>query len=98
MQLCVEYLSEHKGQVHFSLGARATEMVREVNNLVFDVAMNMIFESIEDYLNYQHDPRHLEFITMSAGMSSTRSVFDSYIEDELPVKVAAKKASSTKHK
>ena len=80
LTLCRKFLSDHDGQVYFSVGPRATEMTRDVNVLSFDVAMNMIFDSIDSFEKYQKHPRHLEFITQSVGMSSTRSVFDSYVE------------------
>lgn len=78
--LCKKYLSSHSGQTFFSIGPRATEMTRDVNVLTFDVAMSMIFKSIDDYQAYRAHPRHIEFIRESVGLSAERSVFDSYIE------------------
>jgi hypothetical protein len=91
LSLCQKYLSKHEGQTYFSLGLRATEMVRDVNVLTFDVAMNMIFADIDAYTKYQHNNRHVEFITQSAGMSSARSVFDSYLADKIEFQPARAK-------
>lgn len=82
IDLCKKFLSGHPGQTHFSIGPRATEMTRDVNVLTFDVAMNMIFTTIDDYQAYRIHPRHIEFIRESVGLSSERSVFDSYIEPD----------------
>jgi hypothetical protein len=79
---CRDFLSEHRGQIHFSLGVRAPEMTRDVNVLDFDVSMNMVFESIDSYMAYRTHQRHLDFITESAGLSVSRRVYDSYLEDE----------------
>lgn len=95
LALCRKYLSGHEGQVYFSVGPRATEMTRDVNVLSFDVAMNMIFDCIDSYQKYRQHPRHLEFITQSVGMSSTRSVYDSYV-DHTPLQTAGKSAPPAK--
>ncbi len=84
MTLCRKYLSKHPGQKQFLLGVRATEMKRDVNVQTFDVSMEMVFDGIESYDKYRTNQRHLDFIADSAGMSSERSVYDSYIENENP--------------
>jgi hypothetical protein len=55
-------------------------MQRDVNALDFDVAMNMVFDRLGSYQAYLKDPRHDEFITASAGMSTGRKVYDSYLQ------------------
>jgi hypothetical protein len=82
IDLCKKYLSGHRGQTHFSIGPRATEMTRDVNVLTFDVAMNMIFATMKDYKDYREHSRHIQFIRESVGLSSERFVFDSYIDLE----------------
>jgi hypothetical protein len=77
---CHEYLGKgHAGLTHFSVGARATEMQRDVSDLGFDVAMHMIFDSKASYEEYTQAPSHQAFITATAGMSTGRRVFDSYL-------------------
>jgi len=75
---CVKYLSGHPNQLSFSIGDRALNMNRDVNDLKFDVAMDMVFESYEGYQEYLTDPRHEEFIKGAGSMSPSRRVFDSY--------------------
>ena len=77
---CIEYLANHDGQIHFSVGLRAVDIERDVSDTGFDVAMHIIFESREKYDDYAGNPRHDEFITVTAGMSTGRRVLDSYIE------------------
>lgn len=84
LDYCIKYLSSdhHKGMIHFSIGTRALEMLRAVNALDFDVAMNMIFENYEAYVKYRDHEKHQTFITVSVGMSSDRKVYDSYFTDD----------------
>jgi hypothetical protein len=76
---CEKYLSGHDGTVYFSAGARAKELDREVNDVAFDVALHVVFESKAAHDAYQSAPRHLTFIEENrAGWKSVR-VFDSYL-------------------
>ncbi|MEO6733632.1 MAG: Dabb family protein [Ferruginibacter sp.] len=77
--LCVEYLSHHPGQEHFSVGWRAVEISRNVSATNFDVSIHMIFTNIKAYEDYSKSDRHDDFITHSAGMSPSRVVFDSFL-------------------
>ena len=79
IEACHKYLSNHKGQTHFSVSVRATEVERAVVDKDYDVAMVMMFENKDYYNAYATDPRHEEYITVVAGMSISRRVFDSYI-------------------
>ena len=79
LKLCTKYLSGHQGEEFFSLGTRASEMERDVSVQDFDVAMHIVFDSKDSYTRYSQDPRHFEFIYETAGMSSARRVFDSYL-------------------
>lgn len=76
---CKRYLSGHAGQVLFAVGPRDIEIQRDVSALDFDVAMHIVFENRDAYDAYAADPRHEEFITETAGMSTGRRVFDSYL-------------------
>lgn len=77
--LCVKYLSHHPGQQHFSVGCRALEIQRNVSALDFEISVHMIFEDFTAYQNYSQSRNHDEFITQSAGMSPSRSVYDSFL-------------------
>ncbi|RVD31779.1 Dabb family protein [Mesorhizobium sp. M4B.F.Ca.ET.017.02.2.1] len=80
LDYCVKYLSNHDGQVHFSLGLRAVDIHRDVSDSSFDVAMHIIFENRGKYDDYAASQPHQDFITETAGMSTGRRVLDSYIE------------------
>jgi hypothetical protein len=80
IEYCRKYLSRFPGQIHFSVGPRDVEMQRDVNARDFDVAMNMIFNSKAAYEAYANADRHKEFIFQTAGMSTTRKVYDSFID------------------
>jgi hypothetical protein len=76
-----QYLSVgHEGQVHFSVGLRAVDIARDVSDTGFDVSMHIIFENKKKYDEYAASDTHEQFITATAGMSTGRSVLDSYIE------------------
>lgn len=79
LDACETYLSRHEGQITFSLGIRALDMRRDVNDQAFDVSMYMLFDSQDSYGKYRVHPRHEEFITASAGLSPSRRVFDAYV-------------------
>ena len=77
---CVKYLANHNGQIHFSVGLRAVDINRDVTDAAFDVAMHVIFENRAAYDAYAASQAHQDFITETAGMSTGRRVFDSYVE------------------
>lgn len=89
IEYCREYLSGYAGQTHFSVGPRDVEMQRDVNARDFDVTMNMIFRNKKFYEAYSNADKHKEFIFQTAGMSTARKVYDSFI-DEPPKKQKAK--------
>jgi hypothetical protein len=76
---CVKYLSGHHGQLGFIMGTRALDQHRDVNVTDFDISLHMLFDSAASYQLYQSNGRHEEFITVTAGMSNARRVFDSYL-------------------
>ena len=74
---CYEYLAPHDGIVYFSAGARHTDYQREVNDLNFDVALTIVFESTDAQDAYQVTEPHLQFIDeFNENWESVR-VFDS---------------------
>ena len=75
---CYKYLAPHDGIVYFSAGARHTDYQREVNDLDFDVALTIVFESTAAQDAYQVTEPHQQFIdTFNENWSSVR-VFDSF--------------------
>src|ERR1700704_2199830 len=81
---CEKYLAGHLGQILFAVGPRDVEIQRDVSAVDFDIAMHIVFENRKAYDEYASDPRHEEFITVTAGMSSGRRVFDSYLTKLIP--------------
>ena len=74
---CYEYLAPHDGIIYFSAGPRHTDYQRDVNDLDFDVALTIVFESTAAQDAYQVTEPHLEFIeTFNENWASVR-VFDS---------------------
>ncbi|MEL6826328.1 MAG: Dabb family protein [Pseudomonadota bacterium] len=74
---CYEYLAPHDGIVYFSAGARHLDYERDVNDLGFDVALTIVFESTAAQDAYQVTEPHLQFIEeFNQNWASVR-VFDS---------------------
>ena len=80
LDACKKHLASHDGMIHFSVGSRALAIRRDVSALDFDIAMHMIFRDFESFQAYAASDRHQEFITETAGMSTGRIVYDSFVE------------------
>jgi hypothetical protein len=78
IEACKKYLSGHPGQKYFFVGPRDEDITRDVSDLNFDIAMTIIFKSVEDYNDYQLDPKHQQFIKETDVYPNTRRVFDSF--------------------
>ena len=74
---CYEYLAPHDGIVYFSAGARHADYQREVNDLGFDVALTIVFESTDAQDAYQVTEPHLQFIDEFNDNWESVRVFDS---------------------
>ncbi len=78
---CKKYLTGHPGAVSFAVGVVCAELNRPVNDLDYDVALHMVFQSMADHDSYQIAPRHETFVEENkAGWKKVR-VFDSIIEN-----------------
>lgn len=77
---CQKYLSGHEGVVYFSAGVLAEELKREVNDLDFDVALNLVFESKAAHDKYQEHARHVKFVEENRETWAKVRVFDSYVK------------------
>lgn len=73
----MRHLAPHAGVVFFAAGAREASHQREVNDLDFDVSLNVCFESKEAHDAYQNTPEHLAFIEENQGNWQAVRVFDS---------------------
>jgi hypothetical protein len=77
--LCEKYLSEHPGVVYFSVGTRADEFKREVNDRDWDVALHFVFKTKADHDRYQDSERHKMFVTAIKPHAKKVRVFDAAI-------------------
>ena len=76
---CHEYLSKHEGTVYYSAGVLAEDLKRSVNDLDFDVSLNLVFRDKAAHDKYQSHPRHLKFIDENKDTWAKVRVFDSYL-------------------
>ena len=76
---CKKYLANHPGTVFFACGTLATSLRRPVNDLQFDVALHVVFESQAAHDAYQVAPLHQEFVNENKDTWKNVRVFDSLI-------------------
>ena len=79
MDACKKYLSKHDGEVYFAAGTLAKDLKREVNDLDFDVALNIVFQERAAHDKYQDNPRHIQFINENKSNWKKVRVFDSMV-------------------
>lgn len=75
---CRQYLTDHPGTIHFSVGPRAEAYARPVNDAAFDVALVVVFATAADHDAYQQAPRHKQFIAEHSANWAQVRVFDSF--------------------
>ena len=80
VQACKKHLTNHAGAVFFACGTRATALDRPVNDLEFDVALHIVFQTKGDQDAYQVAPRHHEFVAANKDNWKHVRVFDSLVE------------------
>ena len=76
---CRKYLGGHEGALFFSVGVRAPEMARPVNDRDFDVALHITFDGKASHDRYQEAPRHKQFIEEQQKNWKQVRVFDSVV-------------------
>ena len=79
MDGCRKYLTRHQGAIYFSVGERAEDMVRDVNDKDFDVALHLVFRTQANHDAYATHARHQQFIQECEGLWQSVRVFDSRI-------------------
>jgi hypothetical protein len=77
---CWALLSDLPGVRHFGTGTPALELDREVNDLDFDLALYVVFDSMEAHDAYQVSEPHQELLTRYAGGFTRVRVFDAWGE------------------
>ena len=79
LQACRKYLTNHAGTKFFAVGTLVPDLTRPVNQVDFDVALQMIFDTREAHDAYQVAPRHLQFIEENKSNWEKVRVFDAYV-------------------
>ncbi len=79
VEACKKYLAKHPGTVFFACGTLAKELQRPVNDLGFDVALHLIFQTKADHDAYQSAPLHDQFIEENKANWKNVRVFDSLV-------------------
>lgn len=77
---CKKFLDGHEGVEYFSVGVRAAEYDRPVNDREYDVALHLVFKTAADQDVYQTHPRHVQFVEACQGLWKQVRVFDSRLE------------------
>ena len=77
---CRKYLSSHPGILFFACGTPNKELTRPVNDRDFDVALHIVFDSVETHDAYQDAPLHRQFIDENKPGWRLVRVFDADIE------------------
>jgi hypothetical protein len=76
LSACRTYLTGHPGTVFFGVGTVVPDLNRPVNQLDFDVALQLVFETRAAHDAYQAAPRHLQFIEENKPNWDKVRVFD----------------------
>jgi hypothetical protein len=76
---CQKYLNISELLTHFSVGTRATQYARPVNDVDYDVTINLIFKDSAAHDTYQTHPEHKKFIAECQPMWKKARVFDSFL-------------------
>jgi len=79
LQACRKYLTGHPGTKFFAVGTVVPDLKRPVNQVDFDVALQMIFESREAHDAHQVAPRHEQFIEENKASWEKVRVFDANV-------------------
>lgn len=79
VEACKKYLTGHPGTVFFAAGKLVPDLTRPVNQVDFDVALQVVFDSRESHDAYQIHPRHLQFIEENKPGWERVRVFDAYV-------------------
>jgi hypothetical protein len=80
LDACRNYLSSHPGILFFACGTPNQELARPVNDRDFDVALHIVFESVEAHDSYQDAPLHHQFISENKPNWKQVRVFDANLD------------------
>jgi hypothetical protein len=74
---CKRYLAGQPGVVFFACGGLEPGLARPVNDRAFDVALHVVFDSLESHDAYQVAPSHQAFIAENKANWKQVRIFDS---------------------
>ena len=77
---CYKYLFGEPGVVSGSAGLRTPSLARQVNDTEFEVALHLVFKSLDDHNRYQICENHLAFIAENQANFKVVRVFDTDLE------------------
>jgi heme-degrading monooxygenase HmoA len=77
---CKQYLTDHPGILYFACGTPNRELTRPVNDRDFDVALHIVFDSLQSHDAYQEAPSHQQFIAENKPNWKLVRVFDADVE------------------
>jgi hypothetical protein len=77
---CKKYLAKEPGTVFFAVGTLEEGLDRPVNDVAFDVALHVVFDSRASHDAYQTAALHLKFIEENRPNWEKVRVFDSSVE------------------
>ena len=77
---CHKYLAGHPGVVFYAAGLLNETLRREVNDLDFDVSLQLVFVDKAAHDTYQVHPKHQQFIEENKPTWAKVRVFDADVE------------------
>lgn len=77
---CHKYLTGHPGVVFYAAGTVNESLRREVNDLDFDVTLQLIFVDKAAHDAYQVHPKHQQFIEENKPTWAKVRVFDADVQ------------------
>jgi heme-degrading monooxygenase HmoA len=75
-----KHLTGHPGVVFFAIGTLVAELQRPVNDRDFDVALQVVFDSMAAHDQYQQSERHKAFLAERKGNWKKVRVFDAIVK------------------
>ena len=78
---CNQWLPKHDGILFYSAGSLCQQLNREVNDLDFHVALNIVFSDLSAHDAYQVSANHKTFIELNKSGWKKVRVFDSVADE-----------------
>jgi len=74
-----KYLSpdNHEGMTNLKVGIRSVDVLRNLNDMDFDIVMDMEFVSFDEYSDYEQHPDYQRWVTEVGSMYTHQWFFNS---------------------